>query len=178
MDAKNRGCVTNVFRVVNKKTEERFNKWCEAHNISEGNGISHLFHGSPMQNWWSITTNGLWIRPGLNGGMFGPGLYFAPESDKAVGYTGFGCWRSQGDAYGYLSLNKVATGTPFYYYRSNGSSADMSLMAMNKHNTNCLWAESEKKLHNSPLRRDEVIIYDDAQSTIEYLIEVKNPHSY
>ena len=66
----------------------------------------------------------------------------------------------------------------FYYYRSNGSSADMSLMAMNKHNTNCLWAESEKKRHNSPLRRDEVIIYDDAQSTIEYLIEVKNPHSY
>lgn len=171
MNEKNRNQVVNVWRVKNLKTEASFNEWCEQHGYYEGNGISHLFHGSPMANWWSITTNGLWIRPGLNGGMFGPGLYFAPESDKSMGYTGYGCWKGQGDARGFLSINKVATGKPFWYYKDHGSSEDMSLAAMKQRGTDCLWAEGSYTLKNSPLRRDEVIIYCDAQSTIEYLIE-------
>lgn len=171
MNEKNRIQVINIWRIKNKKTEARFNQWCSKHGYYEGYGISHLFHGSPMANWWSIVTNGLWIRPGLNGGMFGAGLYFAPESDKSMGYTGYGCWRNKGEARGFLSLNKVATGKPFYYYRDNGTSQDMSLMGMQRRGTDCLWAESYRELPNSPLRRDEVIIYDDSQTTIEYLIE-------
>ena len=171
MNEKNRKQVVNVWRVKNQNTEARFNEWCEEHIYSEGNGISHLFHGSPMANWWSIITNGLWIRPGLNGGMFGPGLYFAPESDKSMGYTGYGCWRGEGETRGYLSISKVATGNPFWYYKNNGSSEDMSLDAMKRRGTDCIWAEGSYTHKNSSLRRDEVIIYDDAQSTIEYLIE-------
>lgn len=175
MDARNRDHVIGCWKVKNLKTAERFEKYCADHDLSEGNGISHLWHGSPAQNWWSISTNGLWLKPGLNGGMFGPGLYFAPESDKSVGYTGFGCWRGVGSDNGFLALNKVATGKPFWFYENNGTSSDFSLASMKRRGTDCLWAHSKEhdKSNRSSLYRDEVIIYDDAQSTIEYLVEVQ-----
>lgn len=174
MDPQNRNHVIGCWRITNKRTEERFNKYCEDHGFSEkDNTIHHFWHGSPAQNWWSITTNGLWLKPGLNGGMFGPGLYFANESDKSVGYTGFGCWRGVGSDNGFLALNKVATGKPFWFYREGGTHADMSLNAMKTHGTHCLWAEKRAKNSNSTLYRDEIIIYDDAQCTIEYLVEVE-----
>ncbi len=175
MDDRNRAHVLNIWKVRNLKTSKRFDDFCSKHGFTEDNGISHLWHGSPAQNWWSISANGLWLKPGLNGGMFGPGLYFAPESDKSVGYTGFGCWRGEGSDNGFLALNKVATGKPFWYYEQGGQSSDMCLTAMKRHGTDCLWAHSRAhdKSGNSTLYRDEVIIYDDAQTTMEYLVEVQ-----
>lgn len=180
MDSENRDRVANVWRVKNLKTAARFEEFCKKKGLSEGNGISHLWHGSRAQNWWSITTNGLWIKPGLNGringSMFGYGLYFAPESDKSLGYTDYGRWIRGNANTGFLALNKVATGKPFYYYKENGGASDECLAGMKRRGTDCLWAQS--RAHDpsgrSCLFRDEVIIYDDAQTTIEYLVEVLN----
>lgn len=178
MDAQNRNRVAGVWKVKNLKTAARFEAFCQKKGLSEGNGISHLWHGSRAQNWWSITTNGLWIKPGLNGrvngAMFGYGLYFAPESDKSLGYTDYGRWINGGGNTGFLALNKVATGKPFYYYKENGGASDECLAGIKRRGADCLWAQS--RTHDpsgkSCLYRDEVIIYDDAQTTIEYLVEV------
>ena len=178
MDSQNRNHVVGIWKIKNKKTSEKFDKWCKENGISEENGgISHLWHGSPSQNWWSIATNGLWLKPSssYHGSMFGHGLYFAPESDKSVGYASFGRWVGNGADNGFLALNKVATGKPFYYYKEGGSSADESVDGMKKRGTHCLWAQSQTHdpSGKSYLYRDEVIVYDDAQTTIEYLVEVE-----
>lgn len=174
MDSQNRSRISGIWKVRNKMTEERFNKFCEKKGFNEQNGISYLFHGSPAQNWWSIVTNGLWLRPGecTRNGMFGYGLYFAPESDKSCGYTNMGYWRGDGGTRGYLAVFKVATGNPFWYYRSNGSYADMCLDGITKRGGDCLWAESSRHNSHSSLYRDEVIIYKEEQATVQFLIEI------
>ena len=85
--------VSNVkaWRIRNRRTEERFDRFCQQEQLSEGHGIDHLFHGSRTENFWSIVTNGLLINPDCGvqrtGSMFGNGTYFAPLVQKSLGYT-------------------------------------------------------------------------------------------
>lgn len=165
--------VVNIYRVVNNMTENRFNKWNAEHGTEDK--ISHLWHGSYSRNWWSIITNGLWIKPNVctANGMFGYGLYFAPCSNKSMGYVDGGCWKKGSNSKVYLALNKVATGDPFYYYRAQDYGVhDQCLAGIKKRGCHSLWAENRSKNPNSYLARDEVIIYEDAQVTIEYLVEL------
>lgn len=182
MDNNNRKLVNNIWKFSNTKKKARFEETVKKHGWNEEDGtIMYLFHGSPTQNWASILTNELWIRPGLNGGAFGPGLYFAIQSDKSLGYTSFGYWRNSGKAKGYMALNRVAVGTP-YFYQQDPNPHDMNREGMRRRGTDSLWAESATTLQQKDivgldpshgLYRDEIIIYDDSQSMIEYLIELK-----
>lgn len=176
MDTCDQVRVTNIWRVKNNVTEERFDKFCKAHKIDEDH-ISHLWHGSNAGNWWSIITNGLWLKPGTitANGLFGYGLYFAPQSNKSVGYTGLGCWRGNSERLGYLALNKVATGNIFWFYRDRTAGhQDMCLKGLTARGCDSLWAERDtsKSVNDYyALRRDEVIVYREEQVTIEYLVE-------
>ena len=85
-----------AWRIHNRSTEERFDRFCQQEQLSEGHGIDHLFHGSRTENFWSIVTNGLLINPDCgvqrSGSMFGNGTYFAPLAQKSLGYTDGGYW--------------------------------------------------------------------------------------
>ena len=90
--------VKQVYRVINKKTQKRFDTWLNDHRDVNGRKpmVKQFWHGSRNENWWSIVTNGLALNPNrfrsnvvITGKMFGNGLYFAPSSAKSFNYTSF-----------------------------------------------------------------------------------------
>lgn len=167
-----------AWRIINHKTENPFNGFCEKENLSEENGISHLFHGSRSENFWSIITNGLTVNPHgviINGKMFGQGTYFAPLSTKSMGYTSmYGSRWSNGDNnHGFMGIYKVATGK-CYDLISSDSSLNWRKLQEKCPGAHCTWAHgrtSSGKYASSPLYNDEVIVYQDNQSTIEYFVK-------
>lgn len=166
-----KGRYRNAWKISNKKTSEAFDKYCEMENLTEENGgISHLFHGSRPENFWSIITNGLTINPiGVvtNGKMFGLGTYFANLARKSMGYTGTASayWAKGSETVGYLGIFKVATGK---HYDVESAESDLTYNVLQKRcpGAHCTWAHAGKSLRN-----DEIIVYQDQQSTIEYLVE-------
>lgn len=161
----------NAWRIINKKTEKAFNEYCAKENLSdENNGISHLFHGSRSENFWSIITNGLTINPvGVvtNGKMFGLGTYFANKAKKSMGYTSSSgsYWTHGSEAIGYLGIFKVATGKT-YDVTSAESDLTYNVLQQRCPGAHCTFAHAGHSLCN-----DEIIVYQDQQSTIEYFVE-------
>lgn len=77
-----------------------------------------LFHGSSIQNFVGILTNGLKIAPAeahFHGSMFGKGIYFSDSASKAAGYC------SRTNKTGLLLLCEVAAGYMDIRYRHNNS---------------------------------------------------------
>ena len=164
----------NAWRITNKKTEARFDAFCKQENLSEKNGIDHLFHGSRTENWWSIVTNGLTINPTgvvITGKAYGQGTYFAPVAVKSLGYTSKAGskWAKGTQETGFLAVYKVATGKR--YDGSQGCDSSLNWKNLQKicPGAHCTWAEARY----SGFMMDEVIVYQDCQDTIEYLIEFK-----
>lgn len=162
----------NAWRIVNKKTEAAFQKFCEQEKLEDGRGgISHLFHGSRSENFWSILTTGLNINPVgvvITGKMFGNGSYFAPKAQKSIGYTSsYGSrWANGGENTGYLGIFKVATGVEYHPTYSDSSLTWKKLQTVAP-GAHCTWAQAS----DTCLCNDEVIVYQNQQSTIEYLVE-------
>lgn len=161
----------NAWRIVNKKTEKAFNDYCKKKNLTDENqGISHLFHGSRSENFWSIITNGLTINPiGVvtNGKMFGLGTYFANKARKSMGYTSSSgsYWAHGTESVGYMGIFKVATGK---HYDVTSAESDLTYKVLQARcpGAHCTWAHAGTSLCN-----DEIIVYQDQQSTIEYFVE-------
>lgn len=161
----------NAWFVKNRNTAKRFQDFCEMEDLSESNGICHLFHGSRNENFWSILTNGLTINPQnvvITGKMFGNGTYFATDADKSLGYTSYrnSYWAHGCSDVGYLAICKVATGKQ---YNLNSSQNDLTWKKLQQRcpGAHCVWAHAGASLY-----RDEIIVYQDCQSTIEYLVEM------
>jgi hypothetical protein len=63
-------------------------------------GTVRCFHGSPLQRWHSIISNGLQVKSGTseadNGALFGNGIYFSDALDVARGFAAAECalWSS------------------------------------------------------------------------------------
>ena len=164
-----------AWRVTNRRTEERFRTFCKKEDLSEQKGIDHLFHGSRTENFWSIVTNGLLINPDSGvirtGSMFGNGTYFAPLAKKSLGYTSGGYWTG-GDGTKFLAIYKVATGKRYDIYSGSDTSLNKRVLQMKCPGAHCTWAHGGST-GGTTLYNDEVIVYDEAQSTIEYLIMMK-----
>lgn len=161
-----------AWRVVNKKQEAAFRQFVNKNGIREG-GIKFLYHGSRNENFWSIITNGLKLRPQgvhITGKMFGFGLYFAPSANKSLGYTSTqgSRWANGNSESGFLAVYKVATGKPYdvHAYSAHGS-MDYDELQRRCPGSHCLWAHA-----GSMLRADEVIIYKEDQCTLRYLVEL------
>ena len=165
--------LSNAWRITNNKTERCFNSYCKKENLTEQDGISHLFHGSRNENFWSIITNGLTINPKnvvITGKAFGNGTYFAPNANKSYGYTSArgSRWANGNSNVSYMGIYKVATGK---CYDPIGVDTSLTWKRLQEKcpGAHCTWATS----HNSGFMMDEVIVYQDFQSTIEYLVELK-----
>ncbi len=203
--------ISRVWKVENKTTEKFFDNYCREYKLGKycekpfttktpqgeaENGIAHLFHGSGTENWFSIFTGGLWLKPELLGARicgkaFGHGIYFAPLAQKSIGYTSsMGSYWAHGDSNkGYLAIFKVATGEIYDIYGEGNGVPDNYSQLQSKHgkHADSTWAMSKNTNGSSYLMNEEVIVYTDgstrldetavpedkkfSQCTIEYLIE-------
>ena len=167
--------LVNAWRIVNKATEKRFNEFCEKENLTEENGgVNHCFHGSRSENFWSIITNGLTINPVgvvITGKAFGNGTYFAIDACKSMGYTNRSgsTWAHGTSATGFMGIYKVATGKE-YVPQNCDTSLNWKKLQQISPGAHCTWYHTGGSIG---FRMDEIIVYQDQQDTIEYLLEVK-----
>ena len=161
---------SRAWKVTNLKTQKRFDDFIKANNIKE---TKLLFHGSRSENWYSILKTGLKIRPAnvvTTGSMFGTGIYYAPKCQKSIGYTSLGgsYWANGNDKIAYMAIMEVAYGKPYMVY-----SFDSKYYSMNysKLPAGCNWLHASAS--KGMLRNDEIVVYNEAQCTIKYLIEIK-----
>lgn len=155
-----------AYRVVNKKTEKRFNNWCKRHGAGKKD-IHFLYHGSKNFLIWPILLMGLVLNPNapITGKMFGYGLYFANKAIKSVGYTSLlgSIWAKGGSRTGYLFVYKVAYKNPKHvqHWQHEMTSYTKEKIAP----YDALFAHG-----GADLKNDEIIVYDEAQATIQYII--------
>ena len=168
-------CKNNFYqawRVTNKKTQERFDKFVKESYIKD---CKLFWHGSRNENWWSIINTGLVLRPTnaiITGKMFGYGIYYSPKARKSLGYTSLsGSYWARGNSNSaFMALMDVAYGKPYDVYSFSGEYYDFNYDKLQKKSpgSNCLHAHA-----GNMLRNDEVIIYKEEQSTIKYLVELR-----
>lgn len=163
-----------AYRVINKETQEKFDKFVKDNNIITK---KLLFHGSRNENFWSILKLGLKLRPAnavITGKMFGYGIYFAPKCSKSIGYTSLrgSYWASGNSDKAYMAIFNVAYGNPYDVYDFNSKYYDLSYGKLQSFKTGatCLHAHSDKGM----LRNDEIVVYKEEQVTIKYLVEIGN----
>ena len=161
-----------AWRVVSKKQDAAFSRFVEKNGIRKG-GIRFLYHGSRNENFWSIITGGLKLRPQgvhITGKMFGYGIYFAPSAGKSMGYTSThnSRWAHGSSDSGFLAVYKVATGKPYDVHTyANYGNMDYRELQNRCPGAHCLWAHA-----GSMLRKDEVVVYREDQCTLRYLVEM------
>lgn len=162
-----------AWKVKNIKTQLKFDNYVKENNI---NDVRLLFHGSRNENWWSIIQTGLILRPTnaiINGKMFGYGIYYAPKARKSLGYTSLNgsYWTKGHSSFGFMALMDVAYGKPYDVYSFDSKYYNFNYDALQRNcpGANCLHAHE-----GNMLRNDEIIIYKEEQSTIKYLVELKN----
>ena len=171
MLGQSRHMLDKVFCVTNQKTQKVFDDFMNEHPIKTIN----LWHGSRNENWWSILGSGLVLRPTnaiINGKMFGHGIYFANSARKSIGYTSVNgsYWAGGTSKTGYLAVFEVGYGTPYdvYDWRHEYGNLDANKLKKMAPNADCLHAHK-----GTALRNDEIIIYDERQLTIKYLVKIK-----
>ena len=162
----------DAWSVINKTTQRNFDEFCQKETLTKENGIDLLFHGSRTENFWSIITNGLTINPSgvvINGKMFGNGTYFAPKAQKSMGYASArGSYWAKGNMNsGILAVYQVATGKQYHPDSSDSSLSWKKLQELCP-GAHCTWAYGGRR---GFLYNDEVIVYQNQQSTIKYLIQ-------
>ena len=161
-----------AWKVENNKTQQKFNAFMEA----EGNiQTKLLWHGSRNENWWSIVNSGLVLKPTnavITGKMFGYGIYFATKARKSLGYTSISgsYWAKGSSSSAFMALYNVAYGKPYdtYSFDSRFYSLDYNKLQSFSKGCHCLHAHEGQMLRN-----DEIIVYKEAQTTIQYLVELK-----
>jgi poly [ADP-ribose] polymerase len=159
------------YRVVNKKTQERYDK----HLAKIANKETNLFfHGSRNENWLPILQTGLVLRPTnavITGKMFGYGLYFADKAQKSWGYTSArgSYWANGGSNEAYMALFQVHLGNKLHIKRHESwcSSLDHSRLT-SRGQYDSLFAEG-----GIDLRNNEFIVYKEEQATVQYIIQMK-----
>lgn len=160
-----------AFKVVNIHTQKKFDEHKEKKAVKPYTRL--LWHGSRNANWLSIIQKGLMIRPTgvvLTGAMWGYGLYFADKAKKSIGYTSLkdSYWARGNANQAFIALYEVNTGIE---YRTKTREYWMSTLTetglKQKGQYDSLFAEGGVDLINN-----EYIVYNDAQCTIKYLIEI------
>lgn len=171
LDSNTRPRFSRVWKVRNFEAEEKFERYAKEKHIKE---FRYFYHGSRTENWWSILTTNLTLRPTgavITGKMFGYGLYFAPLAKKSCGYisTRNSYWSHGSDAKGYLAVYKIAYGKPLDVYKHDSYIGRMDEKTLKKDHPDCNCVHAHA---GSMLMNDEVIVYNDSACTIRYLIEI------
>ena len=160
----------DAWRVTNKKTQEVFDNYMKT---VQDKTTKLLFHGSRSENWWSIINSGLVLRPNavVTGKMFGSGIYFAPKAKKSLGYTSLdgSYWANGNNDCGFMAIFEIHYGVPYETYSSYDFGYNFGYNDLKKFGDyDCVHAKA-----GNSLRNDEIIIYQECQCTIKYLIELR-----
>ena len=155
------GKVKQVYRIIPKKQQERFNAYVEKNRIKK---VMQLWHGSKNENWLSIIENALKLRPDavITGKMFGDGIYFAPSSMKSWNYTSYRgtTWARGNSNKGFMGLYATAYGEPLDVHTS-GRYSQATLGGKN-----CVHAHA-----GSVLLNDEIVFYNEDAIVLNYIVE-------
>ena len=156
-----------AFAVENKQTRANYEKFKQDHNI-RSRDVKLFYHGSKVENWYSIIKQGLSLNPNakVTGKMFGNGIYFASDCRKSLNYmdTKYSHWNDGKRETGYTAVYAVALGKcyePTTSLRNSFSKKDLP--------SGCCSVYADKR--KTGLRNDEYIIYDESQCTLKYLVE-------
>lgn len=160
-----------AWRVKNLSTQKKFDEYVREGNIE----TKLLWHGSRNENWWSIVGSGLVLKPTnavITGKMFGYGIYFATKARKSLGYTSLtgSYWARGNSSSAFMGLYEVAYGKPYdvYSFESRFHTFDYKALQQACPGANCLHAHEGQMLRN-----DEIIVYNECQTTIKYLVELR-----
>ncbi len=159
-----------AFRVINKRTQATFDR---AVKSAKNKSIRNYWHGSRNENWWSIIDTGLILRPTnavITGKMFGYGIYFADKAQKSIGYSSLrgSYWSGGSSSKGFLSLFDVHMGNYLKIRHHTSWCGSLNKQSLRKRGDyDSLYAEG-----GADLRNNEYIVYDDAQCTIKFLVEI------
>ena len=160
-----------VYEVINKETQKLFDTHIKD---AKHKDIDLLWHGSRNENWWSIITTGLKIRPSSNvvttGKMFGKATYFANKAKKSMGYTSIrgSYWSGGSSDEAVLALYEVHTGKQKIIKKHDSSCYDLDYNVVTKEGYDSVYAMGGIDLIN-----DEFMVYHSNQSTIKYLVVIK-----
>ena len=166
----------NVWRVNNEKQTKAYEKYCKDEGLRKRD-CKLLFHGTRSENVWNILKTGLVLRPQnvvISGKMFGHGIYFAPSSQKSLGYTSLrgSYWAKGGQDSGFMILHAVAYGKPYDVYSFDSKYYNYDYRALRNAcpGAHCLHAHGGTGM----LKNDEIIVYKEEQLMPLYLIEIGN----
>jgi poly [ADP-ribose] polymerase 2/3/4 len=160
-----------AFKVVNKKSEEKFNKAVEQANNKK---TQMFWHGSRNENWFNILQTGLLIRPSgavYTGSMYSDGVYFADKAQKSIGYSSLrGSYWTRGNSnVGYLALFETHIGAQKHIYKHDSSCYSITFEKLKKDGFDSVFAHG-----GADLRNNEYIVYNPSQCTIRYIVELEN----
>lgn len=168
---------SKAFKVINIKTQSKFDGYVNNRKNKETN---LYWHGSRNENWWSILDTGLVLRPTnavITGKMFGYGSYFANKAQKSIGYSSYrgSYWSNGRSDVAYLALFNVHTGNQFrvgpgskHTYHEHWMTQLTEDRLKKYGDYDCLFAKG-----GADLRNDEIIVYNEAQSTVGFMVEIK-----
>ena len=160
--------IKKIIKVTNNKTQGSFDR-----NLKKAKNKKRRFywHGSRNENWFNIIQTGLMIRPSgaiHTGSMFGDGIYFADKAQKSIGYSSFnGYWTGGRADKGYLALFDVHLGKEKEILHHNRDCYSLSKAKLAKDGYDSVFAKG-----GADLRNNEFIVYDGAQCTIAYIVEI------
>ena len=166
----NKDQLVRAFRTHNEKSEGKFQKWVAAKDEKKSDV---LWHGSRNENWWSIFQQSLKVRPSnavLTGSMFGYGVYFADKAQKSIGYTSLdnSYWAGGNAKKAILGLYEIHQGKQMVIERHQNDHCSLDESKMKKKGYDSVFAKG-----GYDLRNNEFIVYNEAQSTIRYFVEIR-----
>lgn len=161
-----------AFKVINIRTQQKFDDFLSK---AKDKTVNLFWHGSRNENWLSIMKTGLVLRPAnavITGKMFGYGLYFADQFRKSLNYTSLSgsYWAGGTQMKAFLSLFDVHTGNPLKVKFHKSWCYELTETKLKARRPECdsLYAKGGADLINN-----EYIVYNQAQCTIRYLVEVQ-----
>jgi len=158
-----------AYEVRNNATHTKY----DSHYTKAPNKKEELFwHGSRNENWWSILTSGLLIRPSNavhTGSMYSDGIYFASLFQKSYGYTSArnSYWVKGNSDEAVLALYKVHVGNQKVFTQHTSDCYNITYNKLNKDGYDSVHAKAGVSIRN-----DEFIIYQAQQCTVQYLVVV------
>ena len=161
-----------AFKVTHKKNQYRFDQHLQK---AEDKKTELFWHGSRNENWLSIMQDGLLLKPAnaiITGKMFGYGLYFADKCRKSLNYTSLtgSYWARGRQEQAYLALYDVHVGKQLRIRKHQAWCNQLTAKNLKKRGQqfDSVYARGGVDLINN-----EYIVYDQAQCTIRYLIEIR-----
>lgn len=160
-----------AYKVSNFRTQAQFDRYVSS---SQSPKNELFWHGSRNENWLSILKTGLVLRPAnavITGKMFGYGLYFADKFRKSLNYTSLSgsYWASGKENKAWLALYEVHVGNQLVVRSHESWCYNLTKETLKQKGAkyDSVYAKSGISLVNN-----EYIVYDQAQCTVRYLVEV------